>query len=155
MGRYRTNGRFAGHVAALFVITARIDYACQCAEPTAPPCEAAWISAAVFVGAVNRVGLSETAVGWYSVKVQFTVDEPLLGINGRAQDLMIRTGWGGGDCGYHFEVGHNYIVYAHKLEDGSLATGICSRTRPMGEASDDLAYFHALDKACPKPRCWE
>ena len=55
--------------------------------------------------------------------------------------------FGGGDCGYPFQTGTEYVIYAYKNSDGRLETGICSRTRPLAEAGDDVAYFHSMASA--------
>ena len=47
---------------------------------------------------------------------------------------------GGDDCGFPFVTGQEYLVYAH----GSpvrYSTGVCSRTRQLSAASEDLAYL--------------
>jgi 5-hydroxyisourate hydrolase-like protein (transthyretin family) len=60
------------------------------------------------------------------------------------------TGLGGGDCGYGFKQGGQYLVYAHRNDkDKRLYTGICSRTRPLAEAADDLAFIRSLATAEP------
>ena len=41
-------------------------------------------------------------------------------------------------CGYPFERGKEYLIYAYRLPSGRLATTICSRTRPMSRAREDL-----------------
>ncbi len=41
-------------------------------------------------------------------------------------------------CGRHFEVGVTYLVYA-RSRDGVLRDGLCSRTRPIDKADEDLA----------------
>jgi hypothetical protein len=150
MGRNRIDGRAARHVAALFLMSAPIAAACSCGEPKPPPCQAAWQYTAVFVGTVNQVSTIEVKGEWNPVRVRFAVEQPLIGMDGRGNDFTIRTGRGGGDCGYHFEVGHTYLVYADQLEDGTLGANSCSRTRPIGEAAGDLAYFRALETAPPR-----
>jgi hypothetical protein len=59
------------------------------------------------------------------------------------------TGLGDADCGYGFRLGGQYLVYAYRQKDGSLYTGICSRTRPLSEAADDLAYIRGLSSTKP------
>src|SRR5207253_2413247 len=56
---------------------------------------------------------------------------------------------GGGDCGYDFHAGTDYVVYAYKNAAGQLETGICSRTRPLADAAEDVAYIHAVATAPP------
>jgi hypothetical protein len=56
---------------------------------------------------------------------------------------------GGGDCGYAFQAGVDYIIYAYKNPEGRLETGICSRTRPLAQAAEDIAYLRALPQLPP------
>jgi hypothetical protein len=48
-----------------------------------------------------------------------------------------------GDCGYDFQAGETYLVYANNDEGfvSSLSTDICTRTRRLSEAGEDLAYL--------------
>ena len=52
--------------------------------------------------------------------------------------VVLRTGEGGGDCGYHFRIGERYLVYALGPVE-ALETSICSRTRRARQARADLA----------------
>lgn len=46
------------------------------------------------------------------------------------------------DCGYDFQIGETYLVYASDDESGDyLFTGSCTRTRRLSESGDDLAYL--------------
>ena len=48
-----------------------------------------------------------------------------------------------GDCGYHFQVGESYLVYADADEESdAITTDACSRTRRLSDAGDDLAYLY-------------
>ena len=42
-------------------------------------------------------------------------------------------------CGYPFARGQEYLAYVVRGAHGHLITSVCSRTRPMAEARDDLA----------------
>ena len=64
-------------------------------------------------------------------------------------EVRVFTWRGGGDCGYRFEVGESYLVYAHGAGDGSLSTNICQRTARLSEASKDL---RALGRGRAVPR---
>ena len=55
--------------------------------------------------------------------------------------VRIRTGLGGGDCGFHFEVGEHYLVYASAGDSGQLSTGICSGTALLEESQANLSYL--------------
>jgi hypothetical protein len=41
------------------------------------------------------------------------------------------------------------VVYAYRRQNGSLETGICTRTRPLSQADEDVVYFRSLPKAPP------
>ncbi|HWW74259.1 MAG TPA: carboxypeptidase regulatory-like domain-containing protein, partial [Pyrinomonadaceae bacterium] len=138
-------------VLALPALVAREARACSCAGERAP-CQAYWEADAVFVGEV--VGESKTTAGGeapdgYRMRlVRFAVEQPLRGVEGAEAEVV--TGQGGGDCGYPFERGVRYVVYANRGEkDGRLYTGICMPTRPLAEADEDLAYARGVSTAEP------
>ncbi len=79
-------------------------------------------SSAVFVGKVMKVVRNPDEFG---VSVKFQVDKIWKGKLSR--DVTIFTGRGGGDCGYQFEVGGTYLVYATGVRE-RLSTSICLRT---------------------------
>lgn len=46
------------------------------------------------------------------------------------------------DCGVDFQSGETYLIYANSDEQtGKIETGVCSRTRRLTDAGDDLAYL--------------
>ena len=48
-----------------------------------------------------------------------------------------------GDCGFPFQVGETYLVYADDDEESDvMTTGACTRTRRLSDAGDDLAYLY-------------
>jgi Carboxypeptidase regulatory-like domain len=48
-----------------------------------------------------------------------------------------------GECGYDFQAGETYVVYANNDEgsSNSLSTDVCTRTRRLSEGGQDLAYL--------------
>lgn len=104
-------------------------FACSCAGP-APPSEAFDESAAVFAGKVAGIESSN-----YGKIVHFDAERAWKGVTQSA--ITVTTGAGGGDCGYGFEEGKEYLVYAYGT--GPLSTGICGRTQPIMDAYVDLA----------------
>ena len=55
---------------------------------------------------------------------------------------------GGGDCGFDFQVGETYLVYALTDEDsGKLETSICMRTRRLSEDRGDLGFLYFMRNA--------
>ena len=86
--------------------------------------------------------LDKRLIGQYFRKVQILIETLYKGkVNN--DTLTIYTGMGGGDCGYHFNVGQKYILYAdsdsyfasfnkdQEFPDGENIywTNICSRTQ--------------------------
>jgi hypothetical protein len=55
--------------------------------------------------------------------------------------FKVRTGLGGGDCGFRFEVGKRYLVYAFADDSGRLSTGICSGTAMLQDSLANLSYL--------------
>ena len=121
--------------------------ACSCAGPSVP-CQSYWEASAVFVGTVSyssRVTLDEGNYQRSQRVVRFTLEEAFRGVQGTEAEVM--TGLGDADCGYGFRLGGQYLVYAYRDKDDKLHTGICTRTRLLSEAADDIAYARGLGKA--------
>lgn len=135
--------------------------ACSCAGP-GTPCEAYGSATAVFVGTVT--GVRDTApvpgksvselrkeedangVDWDPMAYKFSVEQAYLGVAGA--EIEIFTGRGGGDCGYRFQTGQRYLVYANRYKN-KLITGICMRTKSFSNATEDLAFLGTLSSAAP------
>jgi hypothetical protein len=79
-------------------------------------------------------------------RVHFNVQESMRG--DPSTEIEVLTGMGGGDCGFGFLVGQSYLVYANR-GDGRLRTSICSGTRLLGKAEEDINYIHSLATAPP------
>jgi hypothetical protein len=79
--------------------------------------------------------------------VRLSVGDVLAGVDGSQKEIEILMGYGGGDCGYQFQVGTEYVVYAYKNSAGRLETGICTRTRPLAEAAEDVKYIQEMSIA--------
>jgi protocatechuate 3,4-dioxygenase beta subunit len=133
-------------VTALLLLPAPAK-ACSCMDP-GPPCQAYGAAAAVFSGQVIEITrFSSGAQPSYGQRlVRFAISEAFRGVSGGSAETI--TGAGGGDCGYPFKVGESYLVYAYRPpNDDRLYAGICSRTRPMSEASEDLEYIRNFSKS--------
>ena len=147
--RKRTSIASIGLAALVFMGLPETVSACSCGrEP--PPCEAFSGAQAVFVGKVldaaeqREVKNDDGATSVYDVgAIRFEVTESFSGVPGPR--VVIYSGTGGGDCGYWFKRGVSYLVYAFGKAD-RLSTGICTRTRPVREAEEDLAFLRTLAK---------
>ena len=112
--------------------------ACTCAR-FSEPCVSFQMFDGVFVGKVTSLSIVTTGEPrWTHRVVRFAVVEGFSGVSGNT--IEIRTGLGGGDCGFPFVTGRSYFVYASRSKDGVLQTNICSGTKGLAAAQTDLAY---------------
>ena len=121
--------------------------ACDCAA-SGPPCQSFWKTDAVFSATVISKSVvtvqtgNESLPSEHQMAVKLLIEDTFRGSLG-GNDVEIVTGMGGGDCGFNFEKGRKYLVYANEWR-GRLYAGTCSRTRLLTEADEDLAYFRNL-----------
>jgi hypothetical protein len=127
-------------LAALLAADAAL--ACTCAR-TPPPQEAKNFMDAVFLGTVLDVARD---VDGRQAVVRLKVEKVWKGA--KCAEATVVTGVGGGDCGYAFEAGKRYLVYASS-DEGKLRTSLCTRTRPAAQAEEDLAALGAAADPCP------
>ncbi|MGM0883256.1 MAG: hypothetical protein ACQEXQ_19735 [Bacillota bacterium] len=117
-------------------------YACSCAQPLTVEAEFSR-SEAVFAGRVLEVQEYRNLNGSVTKSTLFEISQIWKG--GSESQIIIHTGGGGGDCGYHFEEGKEYLVYAHPStmygDKELLVTIICDRTNVLAQAQEDLAIL--------------
>jgi hypothetical protein len=138
-------------LTVLTVATARGASACSCGA-SGPPCQNAFQVDAVFAGTV--LGISALPdegpplpPGEFrspqAVRVEFGDVVAFRGVQGPT--LSVLTAGSGPACGYAFKQGERYLVYASRNPNGTgFVTGICSRTRRLAEADDDLGFLQTL-----------
>ncbi|MFZ3591203.1 hypothetical protein ACOI1C_18650 [Bacillus sp. DJP31] len=110
-------------------------YACSCIQP--PPVDEEYKQVtAVFSGKVidikNQLNPSEP------MKVTFQVDQSWKGVS--EGKISIYTAKDSAACGYAFNMDDSYLVYASEYE-GKLNTGLCSLTKELSAASEDLVIL--------------
>jgi hypothetical protein len=112
--------------------------ACSCVGAPSPQ-EAADAATAVFEGKV--LGMTEDKPeGSY---FPYHVYEFEVARHWKGQELerqKVRTMSNSAACGRSFTVGETYLVYARESE-GQLSDNLCSRTRPIAEADEDIAFL--------------
>ena len=148
-------------IAIVFALASREAMACSCMDP-GTPCESYGKAAAVFVGTVTGVQENDPLKGkdlaerrklsdsgasdWTLMAYKFSVEQAYLGVTD--SEIEIFTGRGAGDCGFRFETGQRYIVYAYRYKD-KLSTSICTRTQLFSRATEDIAFLGTLSSAAP------
>ncbi len=96
-------------------------------------------STAIFSGKVTAI--EQTADGNTYV-VKFAVKDTWKGAGGT--EITVRTETQSSMCGYRFELGKEYLVYAYG-DAGALGVGNCSRTAWM-TGNTDAKYLAKLKK---------
>ncbi len=132
--------RFALIVSVLFAVSTDRAEACSCLGGL-PICQSLWTTPAVFSALVLEVTPVPNRPDQDFMPQRIARLQVEQAWKGNASGIVeVSTGSGGGDCGYDLVVGTRYLIYAH-ARDGRLVVSICSRTKPLAEAAEDLAYL--------------
>jgi hypothetical protein len=123
--------------AAAMTACAAAAEACSCQMPPAPA-EALGQADAVFLGQVQETAVEpaddahgERSLVTLSILRSWKgVDEPFV---------TVYTAHSEAACGYPFELGRRYLVYAAQSAPDALTTSLCTRTRAEAAAQSDLA----------------
>jgi hypothetical protein len=145
---------FSVMVAFAVLICAESARACSCGSG-GPPCQAYGNTAAVFIGTPTAVVKTTVKSGEgtrqydYPKRLfMFRVEEAFRGVD--ASEVQVMTGTGGGDCGYNFQIGERYLIYAGRDTNSEVyGTSICTRTRLVSDAREDLEYIRSLPQRAP------
>ncbi|MCL1698349.1 hypothetical protein [Lysinibacillus sp. BPa_S21] len=115
-----------------------ITSACSCAY--LPSVEEEFeLSKAIFSGKVVDIKEKQSLKGDTTKSVLFEVTNTWKGVE--QSQVIITTGQGGGDCGYNFIKGEEYLVYANEsimYGTKSLISTICNRTYVLSSSQEDL-----------------
>jgi hypothetical protein len=132
---------------SLLVLAANAANACSCLRTT--PQESFKNSSTVFAGKVIDI-VEQKPVDEQSsrnpddssfaegFKVIFEVSKVWKGQSNR--QLVVMTSGNSASCGYSFQKGQEYLVYASN-QGTQLQTGLCSGTQPLSSARTDLAVL--------------
>ncbi|MGI0090021.1 MAG: hypothetical protein ACREAF_06730, partial [Nitrosopumilaceae archaeon] len=115
-------------------------HACSCVAP-APPKESLEKSDAVFLGRVVEIkkDLSNIVSSAQLIPVKFEVQRVWKGP--AEKTITVSTALSSASCGYEFQEGETYLVYAYGKE--SLQTGLCTRTQLFVDVYEDLRALGA------------
>jgi hypothetical protein len=104
----------------------------------------------IFEGKVIKQELHSGSVGAPSTAMSMTGTSQFRTVSfavtrvlrGSEQDhVSVLTGLGSGDCGYDFQTGQTYLVYASTSPAGSWFTSICSGTNAIEDAGTALRFL--------------
>ena len=125
-------------VIGILIVSQQNIFACSCELPPDKVSKSTQIkkakkeSSAVFTGKV----LSVTKLDKFNLAVKMEVKTKWKGI--KETEVTIFTGRGDGDCGFSFEVGETYLIYAYKKNGGKLGTSMCQRTALLSHSQDEI-----------------
>jgi MYXO-CTERM domain-containing protein len=130
---------FAGLLFAAMSVVSPRAHACKCVMPT--PQTAKDSAEAVFEGRVTSIEREPPPgpVGVGMNVVTFALVRVWKGLESE-ETVVVRTSEQSAACGIEFEKDKSYLVYAAKGDKG-LQAGACGGTRPMSDASADLAVL--------------
>lgn len=127
------------------LFSARAIQACSCVARL-PPCQAYKETQAIFIATVIEIktGAGDAAksgnITSQMAYARLSVLETFKGIS--EKEIRMWQGTGSGDCSFVFEQGESYLIYASFDEETKLHhTNICTRSRPLAYAADDLDYL--------------
>jgi hypothetical protein len=113
--------------------------ACSCIQPP-PPRVAASEASVVFEGRTFGMHHESGSSGGQSFsKLRFSFEVTRVWKGSVGSKVEITTPSSPAMCGRAFELGTQYIVYARATEGGVLVDSLCSRTRSVKNATEDLA----------------
>jgi len=124
--------------------------ACVCRGVQQPPCFAFQEATAVFAGKVVEISEAPIQKGelLHSLLVLFSVEQSFKGISTLEVGVATITGT---DCDFGFQKGEEYFVYAYQdPRHDQLATGVCTRTKRLDYAKEDLDYVKTLNASTPR-----
>jgi hypothetical protein len=134
-----SNQRALRIVAIVAIVIAKTEdvRSCTCIMPP-PPAQAFAQADAVYLGKI--ISFEPDSVNGWVAKID--VLRLWKGDKDAADELF--TSSGSATCGYYFQVGQTYVVYAYKSANGRLRTSICTRTNPIQLAAEDLKFLDSF-----------
>jgi len=127
------NKRLLSVASLLPIFQATAAYACSCLPRT--PQQFSESAQAVFAGrAIDVIQRNPDS----EVQVIFEVSRIWKGQ--KRPRIVVMTSSSSASCGYSFQKTEQYLVYASR-QKSQLETGLCSGTKPLSMAQEDLAIL--------------
>ena len=130
-------------LAALLFLKPTAAFACSCVS-FGSPCAEAGSASAIFVG--TPLSVEKAPKG---LRFHFRIEMPIQNIDGKTADVT--TPPDEAACGYPFELGVKYLVYASGGR-GVYGVSLCSRTGPLESRRDDIELLRQAAAGTVRPR---
>lgn len=132
--------------------------ACSCAGGL-PLIDHITNASAIFSGRVAELSPEEAPASTLAPDVQLpgtlvyqtSVDINQIWKGPTGLQLSVNTALDAAACGYPFQPGAEYLIYAYEHE-GNLHTSLCSNTKPLEEAGSEIAILNSLFSSVPLDR---
>jgi hypothetical protein len=168
-----------------FVVLVAFDdvKACTCTGSSSPISEYK-TTPVVFVGTVKSIAEDKVKIDRFGEQREIRtglvayldITDPIKGV--KHKEATVITGGGGGDCGFHFEVGESYLIFASPLKSNSaenivsatvfgnpnpskkemigdvITTHICTLTNNLKDMDDELEMIRNFLAGKPEPRIY-
>ena len=115
-----------------------LGFACECKRNNSVEQEFS-DSKSVFVAMVIEIKDSKP-----DAFVTLRVEKMWKGV--KTETIVVLTDNRGKGCGYIFNKGERYLVYAFEDRDGALRTDVCTRTADVNSAAGDLKELSGKDE---------
>jgi len=122
------------------IVLSNVLFACECYERGSVESEF-FKHDTVFIGKVIKI---EQSIN--TLEVKFELIKSYKGVPDKS--IVVSTSVSGKACGFPFKENEKYLIWASNYE-GKLSTSICSGTKGLTEATEDLK---GLDKITNKER---
>jgi hypothetical protein len=134
--------------------------ACSCGVGRGPACQEAWRESvdSVLLVRVDKIEASQGKVGTPRGAMGITVGGGLLRVTvaveesyrgASAKTVELYTAASSAACGFAFQQGERYLIYAWMTKDAQLMVDLCSSTRPAKYAEEDISYPRSVPSLPP------
>lgn len=108
--------------------------ACSCKEP--PPLDIEYRNTdAVFYGKVVKLELDDN-----NRTVSASIKTANIFKGAKEEFIRVVTSASGATCGFHFQIGGNYLIYAND-SNGTFTTNMCTRTKEFSMEESQFDSF--------------
>lgn len=131
------NGKIIVSVLVASVMIAAISpaHSCSCVQAPAPA-EALKLADAVLLGQVIDI---QEGPGPYHITAKLSVTKIWKGKKDFSAKILTTSN--SAMCGFYFQEGKTFLIYAYKNQEGRLETNNCTRSALAERAGEDLAFL--------------
>jgi hypothetical protein len=128
--------------ALLLILSTRLALACSCAPAaSAPACEQLSIAEVAFIGTVRSLEPEPGTPGVYRMNVEVAYKGLPEGI----REVVVDPG-SFATCRTNYKSDQRYLMFVRKTSSGRVQSDMCSGSRSVESATDDMRFLEAYSK---------